>query len=359
MLRDCFLVLSVLASLIVARPSLGADGSDRPAAPPADEALQRELLRLGDPDYYVREQALATIIASGEVAIEPLVVAAEDGSAEVAARATQALEQLLQSENREIADRADEALEQLAAHNDPRTAMRAEGILSRHQQLREERAVAAIRQLGGKVQYDLDGTSLNMPPAIFFPGPGRQPEFRREQEMPLRLNTILIGTDWTGGVEGLKHLRRLRHRAEFHLYVIRGSGVPYEDAVALSREIRELTILDRGPFLGIGGSQTPPCRVESLTPGAAADRASLKVGDEILSVNESQVGHFEDLVGLLKQHRPGETVMVRVNRFVPELRGERELDVPVTLDRWEPYFSKSADQEDPEEAPDIPGLRLR
>ncbi len=358
MRREWLILLIVAGSAWGAEPLIGTAAPDpqTPAVPTAS-SLPRQLLQLGDPDYYVREQAIAAITAAGSDAIDPLIQTATKGSAEVAARAAHALENLFLSKDPDVADRADDALEQLADSDNPRTAMRAEAILSRHQQLREQRAVEAIRALGGKVQYDFDGASLSMAPGFGFPMQ-RQDELEPTM-VPLRLNTILIGTDWTGGVEGLKHLRRLRHRSAFSLYVIRGSGVPFEVADGLSRDLRELVVLDRGPFLGIGGSQQPPCRVESLTPGAAADRAQLKVSDRIVSVNGTEVSLFEELVGLLKDHRPGETVTVRVERFAPELRAYREFDLPVTLDRWEPYFSQSADLLEPEDAPPIPLLQLR
>lgn len=65
--------------------------------------------------------------------------------------------------------------------------------------------------------------------------------------------------------------------------------------------------------------------VAALEPGCGAEKAGVKVGDVILSVNDLPVDTYSQLIGVIGQYRPGDAVKVRVSR------GGDKMDFDVTL----------------------------
>lgn len=65
--------------------------------------------------------------------------------------------------------------------------------------------------------------------------------------------------------------------------------------------------------------------VASLEPGGGAEKAGLKVGDVMLSINDLPVDTYSQLIGVIGQYRPGDVVKVKVSR------GGEKLEFKVTL----------------------------
>jgi putative serine protease PepD len=82
--------------------------------------------------------------------------------------------------------------------------------------------------------------------------------------------------------------------------------------------------------LGLSGPSATPngdagAYVQSVTPGGAADKAGIKDGDLIVSVDGTPIRGFDELRGLISSHSPGETVTITV------VRDGQRIDIDVTL----------------------------
>ena len=82
--------------------------------------------------------------------------------------------------------------------------------------------------------------------------------------------------------------------------------------------------------LGLSGPSATPngdagAYVQSVTGGGAADKAGIKDGDLIVSVDGTPIRGFDELRGLISAHSPGETVTVTV------VRDGQRIDIDVTL----------------------------
>lgn len=77
--------------------------------------------------------------------------------------------------------------------------------------------------------------------------------------------------------------------------------------------------INHGAFIYIDGRQSP------VVEGSPADKAGLKRGDIIVAVNDHKVGENGELVSLIGQYRPGETVELTV------LRDSETIKLAVTL----------------------------
>jgi serine protease Do len=90
------------------------------------------------------------------------------------------------------------------------------------------------------------------------------------------------------------------------------------------------------PYLGIFAEPAPAGAAHvgvfarEVTSGSPADKAGLKVGDEITKVGERDVKDFDDLVNTLAKHKPGDKVTFHV------LRDGKDQDLTVTLGERQP-----------------------
>lgn len=91
-----------------------------------------------------------------------------------------------------------------------------------------------------------------------------------------------------------------------------------------------LRVSHRGPaLLGVMGKPSHlGCRIVTVRPGTAADRAGILVGDFVVLIQDEPVSHFDGLVEEIARYRPGDEITVTVVR-----RG-RVLKLPVTLSAW-------------------------
>lgn len=85
-------------------------------------------------------------------------------------------------------------------------------------------------------------------------------------------------------------------------------------------------ILHRQAFIGVRLDFTAPmASIAEITPDLGAERAGLKPGDLILAVNGGRVKKSEELANVLRTHREGQAVKLRVRR------GEQEFDTSVQM----------------------------
>ncbi len=82
----------------------------------------------------------------------------------------------------------------------------------------------------------------------------------------------------------------------------------------------------RGPLDMFQGSEIDlPCEISEVVAGSGADKAGMKVGDVIQTVNGEKIEAFEDLRLHIARYRPGETLQVLVNRAGQAVRLEVNL----------------------------------
>lgn len=87
--------------------------------------------------------------------------------------------------------------------------------------------------------------------------------------------------------------------------------------VALERPTRSRERREAGaaaiPFLGVGASgrdESDGLRVTHVVPGTAAARAGLREGDVLVRLGGRAVNGFDDLAAAVREHRPGDAVLV-------------------------------------------------
>jgi serine protease Do len=82
------------------------------------------------------------------------------------------------------------------------------------------------------------------------------------------------------------------------------------------------------PYLGIRYIQRPRgAEVQEVIPGSPAEEAGLRVGDLIRKVDGRAVNSSQPLADVLSAYRPGDRVVLTVERE------RREIEIPVTLGR--------------------------
>jgi hypothetical protein len=290
------------------------------AAPPVDPALLEQWVReLDDDRYAVREAAQKKLAAAGSQALATVSGIAAAGSLESSTRAVSVLVGWADASDKKLGMAA---LEQLAAlQNRPIEAAMAHERLA---EFREAAALEAIKELGGRFDYDRQFGMVGGP------------------STPLQ---IIIGPKWKGGVEGLKHVAALRSATTLSLHSAPLGDEAAEQLAALP-QIRRIelygtevspeavaklqprlpnTMIDvrSGARLGIRG-----LIIEQVVDDSPAAVAGLERNDKITEFAGQPIETFEQLTQQIAKCKPGDTVTVKV------LRNGATVEKKVTFDRW-------------------------
>lgn len=322
-----------------------------------DEAIRDWIAQLGSDQFARREDASRRLAGAGAEALEPLAEAARGADLEVASRAIEILGTYL--DPRPAADdetapgddapaaaeaRADDAARALLALDAERVLEAlAEGppgpvphlastALEYHQLGMHESARVRLETLGVKFA---DGTIGALRRGL----------------------TVTIDSDWSGGTEDLRLLTRLRNLRHLAIHGLRidpatlavlgrlrtletlqlfGTGVA-DDAVATLQSRFPNAEIDvrKGGKLGVGGQRLiGPCQITQVVPGAAADRAGIRVGDIVLSMDGEPIRNFDALTDFIGGHSPGDAIDVEVERPVAGAVPQR-FKCTVKLDGWD------------------------
>ncbi|MFG0335753.1 MAG: hypothetical protein ACF8TS_20530, partial [Maioricimonas sp. JB049] len=272
--RRQFAILCLAGCLLACGMSVRGDDAPAPAA------VESLVDQLNDPAFESRNAAEEALVRKGADAVESLVHAARHRGPEVALRAVLILERIFQTSEGAAGDAAERALESLQRCERAPIVDAAMRALAGNHEIRERRAVAAIRKLGGRVEYGIDERATMMVQNLA----GNQFAAAPVQE----IKTIWLTKDWTGGEEGLRHLRRLTHVSSVNIYHITGSGVSREAVEALAADLQGLQVVRRGnaslgiKHLPIG---TSACRVSEVVDGGAAQTAGVLAGDIIVQID--------------------------------------------------------------------------
>jgi len=116
-----------------------------------------------------------------------------------------------------------------------------------------------------------------------------------------------------------------------------GFAIPINDALAIAMELIEFGYLTGRPLLGINVQTVTAAhaehwgwvvgaRVSAVSPGSAAEKAGLMIGDIIIGLGDTQINSTESMMINLKKFRAGDTTTLTVWR-----NGE-EIELWITFD---------------------------
>ena len=373
-------VIAVLAAFVFVG-SLRADNGPEELAGGATAAELRNLAHQLDADRFVdREIAVKKLIQAGAAAVEPVRGAAQGGSLELATRSIFVLKELGLSNNPETELAARDALRALTNDGNPTVQRLAKNTLDQLSTLLVTRVIAQIQQLGGKVETSHEWTQTY-------------------RVLPM-ISRIEIGANWTGGEEGLVHLRRLagldellltgdqvndrwleriseidrisnleikrgnisdaglvhlkklKGLAQLHIWYcpitddgveslaglknvqmisIYGTKMSVASAGQLEKSLPGANIdVRRGAFLGVRGHPDEEvCRITSVEPQSAAEKAGIEPEDIVISYDGKPVTSIDDLTKSIGQNVVGDRVTVEIQR------GDETLELNVVLGEWE------------------------
>ena len=196
------LALMLFVSALMA--DLSSADAQQPAASSEDVAAWIEQLSANR--FAERELAMQKLIDAGQTAIDPVVQAILAGQPETMDRGLNVLRQLGLSDDEKVEDAARAALNDLSAGDERRIASRAKNTLNYLNELRQDRAIAKIREFGGTV----DEATIN--------------RFIGVLEVTTTYD-VTLDEDWTGGVKGLKYIRWL---PDLRMVTFRGKQVNNE-----------------------------------------------------------------------------------------------------------------------------------
>lgn len=347
-------------------------------AEPTAEQIRAWVENLSNSSYSKRDLATKQLVSVGYPAIEPLMAAIAEQGLEVTTRGVYVLQQLAVTGDKKTEEAARKSLTQIAAPRITASARHARDALQKLDSLRQQRALAELKQMGALVDHE-------------------------HFELALRIGSVFrveINEDWTGGLEGLRWLRYLRdveqisfvgeqvtdewlkyledmprvfvvkikrakitdkglaslpelERLQFLklLYLPIGDGsIPHlanckrvmsihifgtKMTAAGERQLREAVAakIDRrkGAFLGISASVSDNIMwvVEDVTKGSSADRAGLQRRDAFVTYDGKPVGDFNTLQALIAQNDVGDVVIVRIRR------GGKVIERQITLGEWD------------------------
>lgn len=156
-------------------------------------------------------------------------------------------------------------------------------------------------------------------------------------------DAICISDSWTGGDEGVKYVEQFfRDSSErFVDLFLFGSPEISADRIEVLRT-RNPTLRIReypSPMLGI---MTRPnenaAHVDGVLPGSPADKAGLKIGDVIVSIDGQHVSNRITLLKLIRTFKIGQTITIGVRR------NQHERSIEATLASYESLFIEPANQ---------------
>ena len=272
------------------------------------DQVKQLIAELDSPDFKTRMKATRGLSRVGLDGIPLLVEAAKEGDLETTTRVISVLKRIYPGMST-LGDSASEALETLNESSDKNVSDTARKILSEFHEIRDQRALAEIRSLNGRVRFHTPIGATGAESIAY----------------------IILVEDWSGGDKGLKYLRRLSSLTT--LYVINGAKVSQKALESLYDQFPGLRIQVRGSaYLGIASDRTPlngnGCVVTKVEPNSAAQRAGLAEFDIIRGFDGSPIRNFEHLIQEIMQRNGGDEISLEVERRGLPLR------LKCTLGTW-------------------------
>lgn len=350
--------------------------------PSGEPPIDAWIRQLDSSKFDEREDAAAKLIRAGAAAVDPISTSLPGASRERLSRCLSILVSISLKGDEGAQEKAEAAVEAIARGADPRAARIASGSLGAIQAARLEQAREKLTLLGAVVREirleDLNGNwQLSEETGAVEIGP----EFRGGVEdlkllrrlldvESITLNHPAATDEWLElivdklpqleevnikrakvtsiGLASLQKLRRLHHvwicympvdeagvaelaRLPVVSYLtLFGTGISSKLEEELSAKLPHAIVEVRvGAFLGLGGEEGAyGFRVRSVSPGSAAEKVGLKVGDTVQTVDGKPVATINDLTRVLRPIQPATKVQIEY------LSGSEAKKVEVTLGEW-------------------------
>lgn len=311
---------ALTAAFLLFQPISRADGAPtaETAASVSASQLSEWVTQLDDDRYEARQHAQQNLEQLGQPALDAVVEAASSGSLERVTRAVSILLKWSEDENQGLRL---EVLERIAnLPNRPREAAMASRLLA---DAREQAALETLTKLGA--QYGRDGHVHGLDNL-----------------------QVLIGPNWQGGTEGLKHLQDVHHATTVSLVAtpledsalaelsklpsvqrieIYSTAISRDSAKKFDKEHPNIQVDIRTALLGVRGMQHGT-NISEVEPNSAADKAGIKRGDRITEFDGEPVANFEELTEKIRDRNPGDTAKLTI------IRNEKSREVKVTFSDW-------------------------
>jgi hypothetical protein len=293
--------------------------------PPAD--VRGLLSELDDADYQVRRRATEQLVERGAEVLPYLTAPLKDGSLEQRMRALDVVSRVYSRGERSSFYVAEQMLDHIARRGIGSMAHAARLTLESNYLVRQRLAVAEIERMGGQVLLVQSSRPLEL----------EDPEvvdalLARPDDDAVVVG-IMIDRTWTGGDEGLRHVRRLSRLQV--LYRDKKAPLSEEAWNQLQNDMPHVSQQVRGPaYLGITRSENRPlngeqgCGIRSVTPGSAAAKAGMMPNDVVTAFDNHPVPDFETLIELISEKLPGDVVPITV------LRNGEPVELTATLTKW-------------------------
>jgi hypothetical protein len=265
---------------------------------------------LDDARYLVREEATQQLLATGEAALDPLLVVANGDQLEPADRAIWILRRLGRSRDNGLALAA---LDRLVQLNDR------PGIVSKAVADLRDRSIAACEErlapLGAEMASQLQATETGLIPML----------------------VVRFGEKWRGSGDDLRQIAELKELRHFRL-----EGPPVTDEVVKMFAAKEKlaylqlfdtkvtpaavdAVKDKHPdaivyvrnkaMLGVAAeSHQDGVRVVAVVQGTGAATAGIVVHDIIATIDGHPLPDFDRLTARIAQHHPGDKIEVEIIR---------------------------------------------
>ena len=278
--------------------------------PAVDETVGNEppswAIAMGSKHAEVREAAVKRFLAAGPKMCPLLEATALNGNEHQIDSVLKVLQELYRSPRPEYHMAAEETLNRLQDSSIPDVTLPTIASWSSNRKLRINRCAARFEELGGSVR--IDESQWNGPTS----------DFRRA-------TTAILDENWSGGDEGLEHIRRMPGLQV--LEVTRDANVSKAALIDFQKQCPGVTIIHRGAAsMGVEGvEQSQGFLVVSVTPGGGAEKAGLKPRDFILIVGDVSASSFQDVANHISEHAPGDVVPMTIRR------GHAILELDVTL----------------------------
>jgi hypothetical protein len=168
-------------------------------APPSTDQIRCWIRQLGSNDFAICTEASRKLGDAGDAAIESLLVSASKADAEVAWRATGVLEQIAVHGNEKTLRRVTEGLEALTRRGKPGIDGIVGQLQARQARLQRERAVVAIRSLGGRFEGE-EKTPVSPATKAFAASRGNESGLEPPPDVPDAQSTSTVEPSEAAGV---------------------------------------------------------------------------------------------------------------------------------------------------------------
>jgi len=340
-----------------------------------DSIWRNRLRRLMSGDFVVRQASEEELQSLGVDALPALGAIACSQDAECRERAINVLNRMFLYGTPELTDAVDTLLTQLSDDPVRPVAREAQRLLHNHSQRRRNRAAVALVNLGAKVDmgpdleriamsYIVTDASLCANDHALVNTPDRvnlrqlitrdvsvaQTDVELRQELPQKPSGLFFTARYTGGAEGLRHVRRLGSLDDgsfdarsLEIYVTTDATVDVNAVQRVATYHPRSLVQVRGPSLGVQGSIFGRgCEITTVLEDSPAEKAGMQNNDIVREADGKIIRDFNDLVNAVGAKKSGQKIELVIDRwgvngdgrngFVPNMKLTATLEDRANID---------------------------